>query len=247
MAKKIIQALSFFSPHKYKEIIQYTLKELFVIWSIPAISFLVFFILAGTIVGMVNLGSANTDNFDQLDITINHSQKKPFYLMENPDIYIDLNTQNSTKANIQFLEEGITYKKYIWFGKTQVKYEDLKDAQSSKMQLFIKTLLILLVPGLVLLWIIMIVIKYIIIGVIFVLLGLLANKLFGQRGILKDQIKAYIAMTVIFMLFDFIIFPFYRMYLIPILIGFVFYIIVSLLIGKKEFSHKPKHSKKKAI
>lgn len=242
MKEKLINVLKLFSPHTYKDVVKLKTKELIKIWMIPVIAFLIFFIIAGTVMGMMKLGSADVqDNFETFEININQTQKEGFFLLTKPDIYMDLNTNQTNDTKMAFLEKGIAYNKYLWWGKTQIAYKDLKDIKSPSMQNVLRLFLIIMVPGLVLLWIIIMIVKYCIIGLIFIPLGMIANKLFRQQGSWKDQTKAYIAMTVIFMIFDLLIFPFYRMYWIPLFVGIIFYLIVSLLIGKKHFSQKKKY------
>jgi len=228
------------NPDAHKDLLEYKQREA---WAFFAQTLLVAIILLAIAcipaAMMANAGFSKTiGQFDTLSVSASAEAAQPVTLLKNPDVTYT-SSNETTQGTVMANKQGIIMKSYIWYGtpKQVISWDSVKDAKNPAAHSSWTLLLILLVPGVALLFTVAMIVKYILLFLIATIIGGILFGLFKFKLKFDDLLKQALYSATPMIILDFALFPFTRS-LWPVALFGAYFIISLWLTGERKQGKK---------
>lgn len=171
--------------------------------------------------------------FDTFSIGGNYSASSPVELSSRPSIVVDLG-ENATHDGEQlfFTNEGIYWNSYYYFGENSLSWGEVTDVRALGTDLLF-LLLLFLAPSLAVWFGVYFFLKYLLLALLFGLLGFLVPRLWGHQLRIENAMKIALFSASIMMLVQMIPFPFIRIPFLATVLYIVYVGIGIALVGDR--------------
>jgi hypothetical protein len=181
-------------------------------------------------------------NFDNLDINFSIKLGESFILLDDPLIRVSdsANSINITNEKLLVTEEGVAYRQFFFFGKeTLFEWDKDVDLKETLFDSSLNRILLFLAPSLFIWGTLSAMLYYIVIILFTYILSMVIIWILGMRMSWDKTLKAAIYSSTIMIIVQMLVFPFYRLFIIPLILYWLLYVIVIILIKDETKGHGP--------
>lgn len=226
------------NPAKHKELVHYRKRDT-IAYFLDTFLFGVVLMILSSIPAVIMHDTTPLQEFESIGITITPRATHDVKLLENPDIVYT--PGNGTPSSIiGFNDQSVFVKKYGILGASRAIFEwnMLTDAKAESARLPFTILLFALVPGLMLIFAVMMLVKYFLLGIFAWMIGLLLYKIIRFRIRFMDMGKQVIYSMTPMIVLDFALAPWIRNWWPTAIFAFLFVVSIVLIGEHKPSEHK---------
>ncbi len=185
------------------------------------------------------------DSFENFNIDLNITTKEPLTLTKQPLVIIDKNRENLSTEFGLFTNEKFIYKKYLFFGKTEIKGKHDYNIAEDKEKLIKmgSVLFIILIPSVLLVISLFFLTKFMFFIFLFSAIAFFIIHLLKYKLSLKKIIKIAMYSSTPTILLDFMLFPYIRLGLYSLIPFLILFILALFTVSERQFHIKHKSGK----
>ena len=184
--------------------------------------------------------SQSTAHFNSFNVSSSFQLKDSFNVLSDPVIRFEGAEKNVTNELVLITPAGVFYKKYLVFGsQKEIPLSSVNVVDSAKAKILLGLGIFFILPSLFFWSIIFSIVYFSVIILITYILLLLITGLFRMGIGLGKLLKTSIYASTIFIMIQLLLMPFFRMFLLPLLVYWILLIIILFLWHDQ---HKGEHS-----